>query len=95
MIPVHLWLPEAHVEAECKLENEKIIVNHDKSNQFLIEKVQSLSCCVDGLINKNMLLFALYTLSCFGIKLRPASGYLGRQFKSQHLKECANEYISH
>lgn len=45
MIPVHLWLPEAHVEAECKLENKIILVIHDKNSLIFIEKVQSLSCC--------------------------------------------------
>ena len=45
MVPVHLWLPEAHVEAECKLENKKILVNHGKNNQIFKEKAQSLSCC--------------------------------------------------
>lgn len=40
MMPLHLWLPEAHVEAECNLENiNKILVIYDKNSQnFYKEK---------------------------------------------------------
>lgn len=32
MLPVHLWLPEAHVEAECRLDTKKTIESHDLNN---------------------------------------------------------------